>query len=84
MRTDEEFENERYWGIQKFTDPAEAFNVMKDVWGEDPHQPNLIIASTLSPSVTATSRMLSPKRITRSVFPSATARATRIQSAIRF
>ncbi len=42
-------------------------------------QPSLIWASTLSPSVTATSRMLSPKRATLRLRPSAKADAVRIQ-----
>ena len=34
MRTKKEFEDERYFGIQKFTEPMEAFKVMEGRWGE--------------------------------------------------
>ena len=34
MRTQKEFENERYYGLQKFDYPQEAFKVMEGVWGE--------------------------------------------------
>ena len=43
-------------------------------------QPSLVCTSTLSPSVTATSRMLSPKRMTFSSLLTATPTAARIQS----
>ncbi len=33
MRTKEQFENERYYGIQKFETQEEAFKVMNGEWG---------------------------------------------------
>ena len=35
MRTQEQFEAERYFGIQKFSDPYEAFKVMDGNWGKN-------------------------------------------------
>lgn len=35
MRTQEEFESERYFGLQKFDNPQDAFKVMEGVWGEE-------------------------------------------------
>ena len=46
-------------------------------------QPSLIWASTLSPSVTATSRMLSPKRITLRDLEKAAPTAARIHAPSR-
>ena len=34
MRTQQEFENERYFGLQKFDNPQDAFKVMEGAWGE--------------------------------------------------
>jgi len=34
MRTKKEFEEERYFGLQKFNNPGEAFGVMEGIWGE--------------------------------------------------
>ena len=34
MRTKKEFEEERYFGLQKFNKPEEAFGVMEGIWGE--------------------------------------------------
>ena len=34
MRTPQEFENERYFGLQKFDNPQDAFKVMEGAWGE--------------------------------------------------
>lgn len=49
MRTQKEFEEERYFGIQKFTDPVEAFKVMEGRWGEyggvDGTQTDLLVAT---------------------------------------
>lgn len=35
MRSKEDFENERYFGLQKFKTANEAFNVMSGEWGEN-------------------------------------------------
>ncbi|MBQ2563440.1 MAG: hypothetical protein II559_08510 [Muribaculaceae bacterium] len=35
MRKKEAFENERYYGIQKFYKPQDAFYTMSDFWGEE-------------------------------------------------
>ena len=37
MRTKKEFEEERYFGLQKFNNPGEAFGVMEGIWGEINH-----------------------------------------------
>ena len=37
MRSKEEFQNERYFGLQKFNTPEEAFKVMEGIWGEINH-----------------------------------------------
>ena len=34
MRTKKEFEEERYFGLQKFNTPGEAFGVMEGIWGD--------------------------------------------------
>ena len=34
MRSKEQFENERYFGLQKFDTAEEAFSVMEGIWGE--------------------------------------------------
>ena len=34
MRTKKEFEEERYFGLQKFNKPEEAFGVMEGIWGD--------------------------------------------------
>lgn len=35
MRTKEQFENEIYYGIQKFTSPSEAFKTIRGQWTDD-------------------------------------------------
>lgn len=35
MRTEKEFEEERFFGIQKFSTPEEAFKVLEGKWGTD-------------------------------------------------
>jgi hypothetical protein len=35
MRTEKEFEEERYYGLQRFDNPEEAFDVMCGYWGEN-------------------------------------------------
>ena len=34
MKSKEQFENERYFGLQKFDTAEEAFSVMEGIWGE--------------------------------------------------
>lgn len=34
MRTKKEKDEERYFGLQRFESPQEAFKVMQDIWGE--------------------------------------------------
>ena len=35
MRNNEDFENERFYGIQKFIKPQDAFCTMSDFWGKE-------------------------------------------------
>ena len=46
MRTKEDFENERFYGIQKFDTFEEAFAVMRGKWGKEGCEPyyNLLLA----------------------------------------
>ena len=44
MRSKEEFENERHFGIQKFQEPQDAFTTMSDFWGEGTYgSENLVV-----------------------------------------
>jgi len=43
MRTEKEFEEERFFGIQKFSTPEEAFKVLEGKWGTDAFKKAILI-----------------------------------------
>ena len=54
MRTEKEFEEERYFGLQRFDNPEEAFDVMCGYWGgsvDDCYKELLILTDESFPKV---------------------------------